>query len=66
MFCDRKSFKTCDRKFSNFSLDQDIYSIDECFLDLAGFNPTTLQGRATIDFGFCGKMGNAAGNEVRQ
>jgi DNA polymerase V len=28
---------------SNFSPDQEIYSIDECFLDLAGFDPKILQ-----------------------
>lgn len=28
---------------SNFSPDQEIYSIDECFLDLAGFDPLKLQ-----------------------
>jgi DNA polymerase V len=28
---------------SNFSPDQEIYSIDECFLDLAGFAPASLQ-----------------------
>jgi DNA polymerase V len=27
---------------SNFSPNQEIYSIDECFLDLAGFDPATL------------------------
>jgi DNA polymerase V len=27
---------------SNFSPNQEIYSIDECFLDLAGFDPETL------------------------
>ncbi|MFA6014382.1 MAG: Y-family DNA polymerase [Gallionellaceae bacterium] len=27
---------------SNFSPNQEIYSIDECFLDLAGFNPKSL------------------------